>query len=91
MPNLVVIARIIEHAKDLFVVVVSTTPAAPTESQTVTDVEITDVRTRDEAIVRQNKMIGAIVDRAQRRGDQIVRVRRLSLDDAALYPIKPPS
>jgi hypothetical protein len=57
----------------------------------VTDVEITDVRTRDEAIVRQNKMIGAIVDRAQRRGDQIVRVRRLSLDDAALYPIKPPS
>jgi len=76
MAELVVTASIIEAAPARFVVVVSTAPTQ-SDTQTHTDVEIADASTIAEAKVAMRKLIGEVVDRAERRGDRVGRVKRI--------------
>jgi hypothetical protein len=78
MPNLVITARIVKHADGHFVAIVSSAPAGGGDNSTTrTDSEMADAPTCQEAITKQNRLVGAIVDRALRRGDVILKVQRL--------------
>jgi len=76
MPELVVTASVIEAAPARFVVVISSAPAQQ-DTSTHTDVEIGDASTLEEARTIMRKLIGEVVDRAERRGDRIRRVKRI--------------
>jgi hypothetical protein len=76
MPELIVTASIIEAEPARFVVVVSSAPAQA-ETNTHTDVEIGDATTLDEAKAMMRRLIGEVVDRAERRGDRVERVKRV--------------
>jgi hypothetical protein len=76
MPELIVTASIIEAAPARFVVVVSSAPAQ-SETSTHTDVEIADAATLDEARGMMRRLIGEVVDRAERRGDRVRQVKRI--------------
>ena len=83
MPELLVTASIIEQSPSHFMVVVSSS-AVGAESDVRTDVEIADASTRAEADAAMRRLIGTVVDRAERRGDRVQRVRRvLPLSDPA--------
>ena len=76
MPELVVTASIIESAPDRFVVVVSSAPAER-HTETHTDVEMGDAPSLDAAKTMMRRLVGAVVDRAERRGDRVRRVKRI--------------
>ena len=76
MAELVVTASIIEAAPARFVIVVSSAPEKP-DTNTHTDVEIGDASTLDEAKDVMRRLIGEVVDRAERRGDRVGRVKRI--------------
>jgi len=76
MPELVVTASIIEESELRFVVVVSTAPRE-SDTNTHTDVEIGDAASLTEAKTVMRRLIGDVVDRAERRGDTVARVKRL--------------
>jgi hypothetical protein len=69
--TLVIVARIIEQAPSHFVVVVSSTGGQRS------DLEMAEANTAEEARRQRDRLIGAVVDRALRRGDSIARVQRL--------------
>jgi len=71
----VVTARVTEVAPSRFVVVVSTAPAQLDE-RAHTDLEILDASTLAEANKLMFRLIGEVVDRAERRGDRIRHVKR---------------
>jgi len=76
MPELIVTASIIESAPDHFVVVVSSAPSHK-QTDTHTDVEMGDAANLDEAKVMMRRLVGDVVDRAERRGDHVRRVKRI--------------
>jgi len=78
MPKLTITARIVKHAEGHFVAIVSSAPTGSDDnSSTRTDLEMADAPTYQDAITKQNRLVGAIVDRALRRGDVILKVQRL--------------
>ena len=76
MPELVITASIIQESPSHFTIVVSSAPAVP-DGGTQTDIEIADALTRADADKMMSKLIGTVVDRAERRGDKVMRVRRV--------------
>jgi len=78
MPSLIITARIVKHADGHFVAIVSSAPEGGDDNgSTRTDLEMVDAATYQEAVSKQNRLVGAIVDRALRRGDVVLRVRRV--------------
>jgi len=85
MPELIVTASIIESAPDRFVVVVSSAPAER-HTETHTDVEMGDATSLGAAREMMRRLIGDVVDRAERRGDRVRHVKRIAPAPAAKAP-----
>lgn len=78
MPSLIITARIVKHADGHFVAIVSSAPKGGDDnSSSRTDLEMADATTYQDAVTKQNRLVGAIVDRALRRGDVILKVQRV--------------
>jgi hypothetical protein len=82
MPDLVVSALIVLHAASHHVVIISTAPVGDDAEHSRTELDMRDARSEIEARRAMDVMIGVVVDRALRRGDDVVRVKRGQIRDA---------
>jgi hypothetical protein len=76
MPEVVVTASLFKHADDHFIVVVSTASAEGAR-KTQTDVRIEDAPSLENGVALRRRIVAEVVDRAERRGDQVRHVRWL--------------
>lgn len=81
MSELAVFARLVEHSPTHYIVVVST--ASTDDDRTHTDLRLADAPSRAEAEALRKRMVGEVVDRLLRRGDQVSHVRWMESVDAA--------
>jgi hypothetical protein len=77
MADLIVNARILEHAPNQFVVVVSTVLADRSEAGVSTDLRHADASTREEAEKIRDRLIESVVIATIQRGHDVIRVVRL--------------
>lgn len=76
MAKLLVSARIIEQSPEQFLVIVSTSPAEPSDASLTTDLETVEAATREQAEGERRRLISVVIDRLERRGHSVFRVMR---------------
>jgi hypothetical protein len=80
MPELIVFARLVKQSAAQYTVVVSTAPVD--EDRSHTDVRIADAPSYAAALETRQRIVGEVVDRLLRRGDQVKQVRWMENVDA---------
>jgi hypothetical protein len=78
MSDLIVWARIVKQGPTSFLVLVSTAAVKDGEEDSATDLRTSEARTKGEAEQMRDALIGQTVEAAERRGHNVVRVRRTS-------------